>query len=127
MIITRIKKLDIILVSCLLVAAAVAYFVLNFGLPHQLTSVTIRQDGKVIYQITEFANKEQLVTVSGPLGDSIVSITDKGVAMSTSPCPDKCCEKQGRISDGVIVCVPQEIIIEVHGKAEEVGYDAILR
>jgi hypothetical protein len=69
-------------------------------------------------------NKDRIIKVQGPLGESIIEIKNKKVRMLSSPCPDKLCVKQGWIdkTSQSIICVPNRIIIKIEGRAD---FDAL--
>ncbi|HOQ67411.1 MAG TPA: NusG domain II-containing protein [Candidatus Atribacteria bacterium] len=56
---------------------------------------------------------EKVISLDGPLGETIVEIKGGKVWVSSSPCPDKTCIKMGKIPDngGFIACLPNRIII----------------
>lgn len=53
------------------------------------------------------------ITVTGPVGKSVVEVSDTGVRMLESDCPDKICVHMGWIKRAgqVIVCMPNRVII----------------
>ncbi|NLY05725.1 NusG domain II-containing protein [Candidatus Sordicultor fermentans] len=56
---------------------------------------------------------EKVITLEGPLGETIVKIEGGKVWVSSSPCPDHICIEMGKIPDngGFIACIPNRIII----------------
>jgi hypothetical protein len=71
---------------------------------------------KWIYPLHE--NRE--VTVSGPLGDELIDIKDAQAWVVSSPCPNKICIQQGRISKPGqwMACLPNDIFIRVDGTSD---------
>lgn len=69
-------------------------------------------------------NKDRIIKVQGPLGESIIEIKNKKVRMLSSPCPDKLCIKQGAIdkTSQSIICVPNRIVMKIEGRAD---FDAL--
>ncbi len=123
----RIKKYDlIILLSCLFLFAGL-YWVTAQPDANSVTQVSVEQAGKIVFTTNEIGDEPEILKFSGPLGESQVEIARDGVAMIHAPCPDQCCVLQGRVASGVIVCVPQKIIVSVEGVSDEAAYDAILR
>ena len=61
------------------------------------------------------------VQVSGPLGDTVVSIRDGSVRVLSSPCPEQICVKSGRISrpGQWIACLPNRVFISIRGRPKE--------
>ena len=73
-------------------------------------------------------NKDNVIKVSGRLGTTSVVI-DKGRArIDSSPCPNKICCGMGEIGShgGLLVCVPNEIIVGIAGERAE-DLDAVSR
>ena len=64
------------------------------------------------------------VTVSGPLGEELISINDGKAWVVTSPCPNKICIQQGKISKPGqwIACLPNKIFIRVSGKEDPIRF-----
>ncbi len=61
---------------------------------------------------------DTLVEVKGRIGVSVVEIKGRRVRMLSSPCPHKLCMERGWVgAGGVIVCLPQGIIVKVEGEA----------
>ena len=50
-------------------------------------------------------------------------------SIEEADCPDGICVKQGKISHTgqTIVCLPHKLVIEITGKAEENGLDAVAK
>ncbi|UCF87448.1 MAG: NusG domain II-containing protein [Nitrospiraceae bacterium] len=90
--------------------------------------VKIGLDNKTVYTLP--LDEDKTVSVTGPLGDSIIELKDKRVHMKKSPCPDQLCVKQGWTDRGAIICLPNKVIISV-GKGDKnivyPGYDAVTR
>ncbi len=63
--------------------------------------------------------EQRTVTVTGPVGKSIVEFQDSKVHMLWSDCPDKICIKMGWISQPgqVVVCMPNKVVISVRENA----------
>jgi hypothetical protein len=57
--------------------------------------------------------KRRTVSVTGPLGDSIIEIKGGRVHMKDSPCPDKLCVQQGWTDRGAIICLPNKVVISL--------------
>jgi len=60
---------------------------------------------------------EKVITLKGPLGETIVTVKGGKVWVSSSPCPDQTCIKMGKIPDngGFIACIPNRVIIRKKG------------
>lgn len=64
------------------------------------------------------------VAVTGTIGTTSIRITSNGVWVVDSPCPNKLCERMGRIKNAgeVLACVPNGIVVRIEGVS---GLDAI--
>ncbi len=111
------KKRDFILVIVLLALAAVlggGYF-LTHRTPALRAEVTV--DGKLVEVLD--LSKDQTVTIHGPRdGSNVLVVRDGAVWCSEASCPDKVCIHQGKqsIDGGIIVCLPNYMIVQVIGK-----------
>jgi hypothetical protein len=69
----------------------------------------------------------------GPLGESVVRITNESVQMLSSPCRNKLCVKQGAIRNNgeSIICVPNRIGIVItspdSSPAGRTGFNGVAR
>lgn len=66
----------------------------------------------------EFKPQNRKIKIKGRRGNSVILITTNYVKMLDSPCPNKLCIKQGKISSPgeSIICVPNQIIIKIVAK-----------
>lgn len=109
---------DCVLIAALIALALIACLILNAGKSEGKT-VIIRENGGVFgeYPISEDAEIE----VDGLL---TVVIEGGGVYVKNAVCPDKLCERSGRISHAgeAIVCLPGGVSVEISGEE----YDFVL-
>ena len=58
---------------------------------------------------------QRTITVTGPVGKSVVEVADGRVHMLTSDCPDKICVGMGWITrpGQVVVCMPNRVVISL--------------
>ena len=104
------------LLFLLLVAASVAgIFISREALP-QGSGVIVEVNGRPQYTFP--LDKDKTLAVPGPYGDTLVEIKNRKVRVREAHCPNRLCEKQGWVSKGVIVCLPNHIVINVGGKAD---------
>ena len=91
----------------------------------QESEVVIEIDGKPAYTLP--LREDRLLSVGGSYGDTLIEIKEKKVRVREAHCPNQICVKEGWISKGVIVCLPNKLIIIVGGskKDEQLGIDAI--
>jgi len=115
---------DKLLFLVLLTASVAGIFVSREAMP-QGPDIVITVDGKPQYTLP--GDKDRLVSIPGPFGDTVVEIRDGKVRVREAHCPNRICEKQGWISKGAIVCLPNHIVITVGGKADNLpkGIDAV--
>jgi hypothetical protein len=68
---------------------------------------------------------EETVSVSGPLGDTVVVLRDGRARVLSSPCANQTCVAAGeiRLHGEWIACLPNRILVTVEGGGEE-GVDA---
>ncbi len=85
--------------------------------------VTVEVKGKIVYRLS--LSKDTEVDVKGPLGITHVVIKDRRVRVTQSPCPEKICVRQGWISRGAIVCVPNRVVVTVGTEIADRSVDAI--
>lgn len=107
-------KNDFRLLLLLLLLIILLFLVRDLLRGHGGLSVTVTQDGKKTaeYRLTE--TKE--VVLPAPNGGSNTLHIENGHAWVTgSTCPDKLCERQGKISrEGeMIVCLPNRLTVSV--------------
>jgi hypothetical protein len=84
--------------------------------------VVIEVGGKAVYTLTLDTDRE--VTVEGMHGDAVVEVKDGKVRMKEARCDNHICVKQGWITQGTIVCLPNRIVVIV-GAGMKKEIDAI--
>jgi len=91
----------------------------------QGSDVIVEVDGKPAYTLPLNVNK--LLSVGGPYGPTLVEIEKGKVRIRESHCRNQICVREGWISRGVIVCLPNKLVIIVAGssKYQKQGIDAI--
>ena len=101
---------DKILFLTLVLLSFAGIIFLKIALPESLT-VKIEVDGKPVYLLP--VDKDRIVSVEGPEGRTTVEIKDHKVRINESPCRNKLCIRQGWIRSGVIICLPNRVIVTV--------------
>lgn len=118
----RLRLLDFLAIfGSLIVVGAFSVYAYTGG--EKNPNVIIEASGQQwIYPLRE----DRQVTVSGPLGDELIDIRDGKAFVETSPCPNKICILQGKISrpGQWIACLPNKIFIRISGRAER-GADGV--
>ena len=120
---TWVDRLLVLLVGLLV---AVSFVLIPRGAQGQ--RVVVERDGAVVF--TGELSRDKTVTLSGPLGDTVLQISAGSVRVLSSPCPAKVCIRTGEIhSHGeLLACVPNHLVIRVEGdSAAEENYDLISR
>ena len=113
------------LLFMLLVAVSITgIFISRDALSHG-SDVIIEIDGKPAYTLPLYENR--ILPVSGPYGNTLIEIQGGKVRVKEAHCRNQICVKEGWISKGVIVCLPNKLVIIVGGskKDQQQGIDAI--
>lgn len=115
---------DRILVVALLLVGTAGVFLVPPA-PRGATA-SVRVTGREVARLS--LSEANRVTVSGPFGATEIEVRERAVRVVGAPCRGKACIRMGGASRSgqVIVCVPNEVVIEVEG-ADPDGFDAILR
>jgi len=109
----------------LLISVSIAgIFISRDALSHG-SDVILEIDGKPAYTLPLYANR--LLSVGGPYGNTLVEIQGGKVRVKEAHCRNQICVREGWISKGVIVCLPNKLVIIVGGskKDQQQGIDAI--
>jgi len=114
---------DAVLFSLLMLASLSGMFLI-----HQVVSqgqnVRIEMDGKPVYILP--IDRNNAVSVEGPLGKTQIEIKDHKVRITESPCNNKLCIHQGWTQQGTIICLPNRIIVTIEDEPHQSGtVDAI--
>jgi len=109
---------DVLLIICICLAIIISMFVLKRPIG-QGDSVSILQDGKPVYNLS--LSESRSIDVNGPLGITRIRIEKGQVWIADAPCPQKICQRIGKISraGSVIICVPNKILVEVNGDSKQ--------
>jgi hypothetical protein len=109
----RIRPADFLLVFLSLLAVG-AFSVFAYTAPGAGASVIIEASTRQwIYPLAE----NRRVAVPGPLGDTVVVVSDGKAYVEDSPCRDKICIQMGKISrpGQWIACLPNRVMVRVSG------------
>jgi hypothetical protein len=118
----RPRLLDFVAILVALVATA-AFSVFAYTGGEKNPNVIIEASGQEwIYPLRE----DRQVIVSGPLGEELIQIRDGKAFVEYSPCPNKICIQQGKISKPGqwIACLPNKIFIRISGNSGD-GVDGV--
>lgn len=124
------RKNDFRLLLVVAVLGLVSYLLFRADPGAKNKVLVIRRDQQVIQRIQlnkTTAEKKLLIPVAD--GEIVLAYDKDGAKVLSSPCPDKVCIHQGRIthSGQTIACVPEKVLITITTAAKENDHDAILR
>lgn len=113
-----IKPFDMILIVSLLMAA-LSLWVYDFISAEDPSLVRIYGEQGLFREVS--IHEEGRVTITGPLGESIVEVRSGEVSMAFSPCANKLCIHMGKISRSgeSILCVPNKVSVIISSRNTE--------
>lgn len=117
-----IKKTDVILICLLLIIGVVILLVLNLK-GKEAGKAIVRVEGNVIETLD--LKVDTNLEIESKSGKNTLVIKDGQAWIADATCPDKLCEKMGKISRGgqSIVCLPNKVVVEINNEAD--GLDAV--
>ena len=80
----------------------------------------VYQDGTLFYTLDLRQNRT--LTVTGPAGETIITVTNGEVFVSRADCPDQICVQHGPLqkNGGPIICLPNRLTIEWAENASQI-------
>lgn len=125
------KKLDIVIIVFLLILSFTPNLIFSKTLSKDYSSTyaNIKISGKVYDSIELSSFKgEKTLDIQTSHGTDKVLIKDGSIQIIDADCNDKLCVKQGVISKvgETLVCLPNELIIEIKGDESDSSNDMIL-
>ncbi|MDO5037599.1 MAG: NusG domain II-containing protein [Tissierellia bacterium] len=126
------KKADrIILLVILLAAGLVALSFFIRGQEKEGDKVlSIQLAGEEIERIPLVEeNIGRTYEVDNPLGENTLKISEEGVYMAHSSCPDQICRHMAPISQvgETIICLPHKLVVEIKSDTSQEGLDHMVR
>lgn len=106
----------------LLIIASVAGLVYTREAFSLGSDVVVEVNGKPLYTLSLDADTE--ISLEGTRGRTVLEIKNSKVRMKEADCANQICIKQGWISKGTIVCLPNNIVVIV-GSGTKKDIDAI--
>ena len=102
---------------------AVIFMFQQFWSNEQASKLKIRQGDKVIG--TYDLNQTRELHIHGPLGESIIAISNGQARFKQSPCSNQYCVHQGWLSHAgqVAICLPNQISLQLMGAKTQ--YDSL--
>lgn len=115
---------DRLLFVCLLSLSLAGIFITGDALS-QGSDVIIETAGKPAYRLP--LDVDRVLTVEGPHGISRIEILGGKVRITEASCRNRICLREGWVSRGVIVCLPNKLVIKVGGSTKDRhhGIDAV--
>ena len=121
-------KLKITVADFLVMAAIVGLALLLLVLPYTRKSDNLflsvtAGDGEIqTYRL----DRDQEISVEGKLHRLSIRVENGEAFVLSSDCPDKICQKSGRISKAgeIIICAPAQISIQIEGGEDDVDFVA---
>lgn len=92
------------------------------------TYATIKLDGK-LYRTVALTKETQDIEIQTKRGYDLLRISDYGIEVIKSDCPEKICMTYGHIHNPgqMIICLPNRMVVEVVGNAgADNGTDAMV-
>jgi hypothetical protein len=114
---------DAVLFSFLMLASLSGMFLIH-QVVAQGQTVRVEMDGKPVYILPIDSNNA--VSVEGTMGKTEIEIKDHKVRITSSPCNNKLCVRQGWTQQGTIICLPNRILVTIEDESQQSGtVDAI--
>lgn len=105
-----------------LISISIAGLVYTREALSQGSDVVVELDGRPLYTLS--LNVDEEISIEGAHGLTVLEIKNKQVRMKEADCPNHICVKQGWLSKGTIVCLPNRLVIIV-GSGTRKDIDAI--
>ncbi len=117
---------DIIAIFVMIGIAVGLFFLTPWFLKSRVSGIEIMSGSQTVGRFSLESNR--ILDVRGILGNTQIRIKDGKASVVSSPCSNKYCIHMGHIgeSGGILVCVPNEIIVYSVKKTED-GLDAVSR
>jgi hypothetical protein len=126
------RKSDKRLIAILAVFCAAAWLALRGSAGKEQKILIVQKEQKVVQRIDlSKVTSERKLPLAVDDGQLVLQYDQEGARVLSSPCPDKVCIHQGKITRGgqTIACVPEKILITLttNDKEKENANDAIVR
>lgn len=111
------SKINIFDILIIIVAITITGFFLFKDSGGKSSTITVECNGDT-YRYS--LNTDQVITLNGAIGPTILEIKDNSVAITKSPCQNQICIHEGWIKkpNSFIACVPGKILVTVDSKKE---------
>src|SRR5574344_604571 len=122
------RKADYLVLVALVLIAALGYGLLALRGNSSNKILIIKHDNAIVERIA-LKGVQAETKLSIPVKDGTIKIRyDKnGAWVESSPCPDKICVHQGKITKPgeTAACVPEKVLLAIEEPAKEAEHDAI--
>lgn len=117
-------KNDMKIMLIILLVAGICFIITESISPATDGYVEVRIDGDVFSQYP--LNEDKTVMIKTENGNNELQISNKSAKIVWADCPDRICEKHGKISRNgeSIICLPHKLVITIISE-ENRGVDAI--
>ena len=121
------RKLDFIIISALLLAAAAAFFMNHANLNGGLRVSVVSEGTESQSMALPGASME--IVLENRHGRNTLRLTRDGAEVIWASCPTQICVRTGKITNSrqMIVCLPHYLIITLDGGKDEPDVDAVAR
>lgn len=124
------RKTDYLLLTAICLMALAGYLFFHNGDTKGAKLLIIQQENKIMARI-DLSKVKAETKLAIPVQDGTVIIMyDSNKAwIKSSPCPEKLCIQQGKISKAgqTIACLPEKVLLTITTPGKEAEQDAILR
>lgn len=109
--------------TLLLGGAVVVALAMHFWGGAQGDTLLVRAKGKLVEEAS--LRTPRILTVTGPLGDTLIEIQPGRARIARDPSPRQLCVKQGWLSRAgeAALCLPNQVSVEIRGAVR--AYDSI--
>ena len=112
----------VILIAAVALLSAAALAWQHFSANADKLIANVYLDGECVRSIDlNKLTEPETCTVSGPVGENVITAEPGRICVSHADCPDQVCVNMGWRSDGKmpIVCLPNRLVIEIEDSAQD--------
>jgi len=124
------RKADYLVLVALVLIAAIGYGLLALRGNSSNKILIIKHDNAIVERITlKGVQAETKLSIPVKDGTIIIRYDKNGAWVESSPCPDKICVHQGKITKPgeTAACVPEKVLLAIEEPAKEAEHDAIVK
>lgn len=124
------KKGDIVVIILIICSIGGIFYFSNRKISSDSKYIRVAVDGKEIHKIhIDGKLKGKTIKVDTEHGYNLLELTEDGIKITESDCPDKICIHMGEIKEvnDMIVCLPHKLVIEIKSDTENSDLDAVIK